>query len=156
MLDLLWTEVKFDATSPPVIIENVEFFRTLSSAYEQRNTNYEAGRRFKHLRHIGITLRNGTYKQLAYLMNVKNSHWMAIVLDFDESYILYGDSLGGKPDDHLKNVSSWWAHLHTGRNFVWGKLDITVQQDGFCKGNLTNLRRELHLSLAKGNPKRTL
>jgi hypothetical protein len=22
-----------------------------------------------------------------------------------------------------------------------------------CKGNLTNLRRELHLSLAKGNPK---
>jgi hypothetical protein len=25
-----------------------------------------------------------------------------------------------------------------------------------CKGNLTNLRRELHLSLAKGNPKRTL
>jgi hypothetical protein len=25
-----------------------------------------------------------------------------------------------------------------------------------CKGNLTNLRRELHLSLAKGDPKRTL
>jgi hypothetical protein len=24
---------------------------------------------------------------------------------------------------------------------------------GNCKGNLTNLRRELHLSLAKGNPK---
>jgi hypothetical protein len=26
----------------------------------------------------------------------------------------------------------------------------------YCKGTLTNLRRELHLSLAKGNPKRTL
>jgi hypothetical protein len=25
-----------------------------------------------------------------------------------------------------------------------------------CKGNLTGLRRELHLSLAKGNPKRML
>jgi hypothetical protein len=25
-----------------------------------------------------------------------------------------------------------------------------------CKGNLTDLRRELHLSLAKGDPKRTL
>jgi hypothetical protein len=24
---------------------------------------------------------------------------------------------------------------------------------GWCKGNLTNLRRRLHLSLAKGNPK---
>jgi hypothetical protein len=64
-------------------------------------------------------------------MNVKNSHWVAIVLDFDESCILYGDSLGGEPDDHLKNVLSWWTHLHTGRNFVWGKLDITIQQDGF-------------------------
>jgi hypothetical protein len=27
---------------------------------------------------------------------------------------------------------------------------------GRCKGNLTDLRRELHLSLAKGNPKRIL
>jgi hypothetical protein len=27
---------------------------------------------------------------------------------------------------------------------------------GTCKGNLTDLRRILHLSLAKGNPKRTL
>jgi hypothetical protein len=25
--------------------------------------------------------------------------------------------------------------------------------EGFCKGNLTDLRRILHLSLAKGNPK---
>jgi hypothetical protein len=31
------------------------------------------------------------------------------------------------------------------------------EEDEFIqKGNLTNLRRELHLSLAKGNPKRTL
>jgi hypothetical protein len=37
-------------------------------------------------------------------------------------------------------------------------LIYSVKQDkaGFCKGNLTNLRRILHLSLAKGNPKRTL
>jgi hypothetical protein len=28
--------------------------------------------------------------------------------------------------------------------------------DTYCKGNLTNLRRILYLSLAKGNPKRTL
>jgi hypothetical protein len=27
------------------------------------------------------------------------------------------------------------------------------EKRGNCKGNLTNLRRELHLSLAKGNPK---
>jgi hypothetical protein len=27
------------------------------------------------------------------------------------------------------------------------------ENEATCKGNLTNLRRELHLSLAKGNPK---
>jgi hypothetical protein len=107
MLDLLQTEIKFDATSPPVIIENMEFFCALRSAYEQQNTNYETSRPFKHLCHIGIVLRNGTYKQLAYMMNVKNSHWVVISLDFDDHY----------------------------------------------KGNLTDLRRILHLSLAKGNPK---
>jgi hypothetical protein len=106
MLDPLQTEIKFDATSPPVIIKNLEFFHALSSAYKQQNTNYETSRHFKHLHHIGITLGNGTYKQLAYLMNVKNSHWVAIVLDFDESCILYGDSLGGEPYDHLNNVLS--------------------------------------------------
>jgi hypothetical protein len=35
-------------------------------------------------------------------------------------------------------------------------VDISDESRGLeCKGNLTNLRRELHLSLAKGNPKRT-
>jgi hypothetical protein len=30
---------------------------------------------------------------------------------------------------------------------------LDEEDQGSCKGNLTNLRRELHLSLAKGNPK---
>jgi hypothetical protein len=29
----------------------------------------------------------------------------------------------------------------------------TIKNTAACKGNLTNFRRELHLSLAKGNPK---
>jgi hypothetical protein len=33
------------------------------------------------------------------------------------------------------------------------KLVKKYEQDDDCKGNLTNLRRILHLSLAKGNPK---
>jgi hypothetical protein len=33
-------------------------------------------------------------------------------------------------------------------------LSKTISMNGTsCKGNLTDLRRELHLSLAKGNPK---
>jgi hypothetical protein len=39
-----------------------------------------------------------------------------------------------------------------------GIIDVPAAPtvSGTCKGNLTNLRRELHLSLAKGNPKKTL
>jgi hypothetical protein len=53
------------------------------------------------------------------------------------------------------------------RQFVWEhfeNLNRVVQQmkycggmfSGPCKGNLTTLRRILHLDLAKGNPKRML
>jgi hypothetical protein len=34
----------------------------------------------------------------------------------------------------------------------WSESDGLLMFRG-CKGNLTDLRRELHLSLAKGNPK---
>jgi hypothetical protein len=41
-----------------------------------------------------------------------------------------------------------------GRDDVQGDEDnIMGAQDGVCKGNLTVLRRILHLDLAKGNPK---
>jgi hypothetical protein len=42
--------------------------------------------------------------------------------------------LGEAPELFLDEIQEWLAVAH-------------------CKGNLTNLRRELHLSLAKGNPK---
>jgi hypothetical protein len=37
----------------------------------------------------------------------------------------------------------------------YNHLEYLVKWKGYnnCKGNLTDLRRELHLSLAKGNPK---
>jgi hypothetical protein len=35
-------------------------------------------------------------------------------------------------------------------------LTTSIADGRSCKGNLTDLRRELHSSLAKGNPKRTL
>jgi hypothetical protein len=38
-------------------------------------------------------------------------------------------------------------------NTVEGLEAMDWMQRFACKGNLTNLRRELHLSLAKGNPK---
>jgi hypothetical protein len=33
------------------------------------------------------------------------------------------------------------------------QVGVMIRQTGKCKGNLTDLRRILHFSLAKGNPK---
>jgi hypothetical protein len=44
------------------------------------------------------------------------------------------------------NEHQWWR----GRLMSW---DGVWESNGECKGNLTNLRRELHLSLVKGDPK---
>jgi hypothetical protein len=43
----------------------------------------------------------------------------------------------------------WDIHINRGR----GEERRGEERRGECKGNLTNLRRILHLSLAKGNPK---
>jgi hypothetical protein len=45
------------------------------------------------------------------------------------------------------------AVMHTPSRALPPSVPMDVDR---CKGNLANLRRELHLSLAKGNPKRTL
>jgi len=69
-------------------------------------------------------------------MNLDNKHWVAIVLDFENSEILYSDSMGGEPSKDLKEILSWWTHIHSGRKFMYGELEITSQQDSLSCGLL--------------------
>jgi hypothetical protein len=60
----------------------------------------------------------------------------------------FGESTSGKSLDHQAWKSSALGVVPGDGTEV--RRGNTYEQ---CKGNLTNLRRELHLSLAKGNPK---
>jgi hypothetical protein len=55
----------------------------------------------------------------------------------------------------LKRKRAQWMHTWmSGKSMLSLLIGKCFQNvDGNCKGNLTNLRRILHLSLAKGNPK---
>jgi hypothetical protein len=53
----------------------------------------------------------------------------------------------------ISRVSVLRSSVFGGLMFSTQFLDMSRTFLGFCKGNLTDSRRELHLSLAKGNPK---
>jgi hypothetical protein len=60
--------------------------------------------------------------------------------------------------EHMSPNQDWFIsyHLlpvHKNVRLGDGFIIYAIAIGHVCKGNLTNLRRELHLSLAKGNPK---
>jgi hypothetical protein len=57
-------------------------------------------------------------------------------MDFAQGTVFYGDSLGKKISDDLREVLDWWIHLHTGRLFDYRDLPIAHQQDGYSCGIL--------------------
>lgn len=73
---------------------------------------------------------------LAMIANIGNSHWIALVIDFKNSRILYGDSMGGTIDEGINDALTWWIGHHTGKDFVQSYLPITRQQDGYSCGIL--------------------
>jgi hypothetical protein len=70
--------------------------------------------------------------------NLRNLHWIAVVINCKESRILYGDPLKSARDPETEKALHWWTHYHTGSRFSWGILDVPMQKDGFNCGILSN------------------
>jgi hypothetical protein len=75
-------------------------------------------------------------KSVLLLKNLNNEHWVALVLDFKNSCIRYGDSFDEDAPPKLMCAVEWWTYYHTGRHFTHAKLAITMQTDGFSCGLL--------------------
>jgi len=75
----------------------------------------------------GQEISTGVYEMLATIANINQNHWVAVVLDFKESRIRYGKSMGGSIDEDLEVMLTWWSHQHTGRHFTTSYLPITWQ-----------------------------
>lgn len=97
------------------------------------------------IRKKGQELATGVQDMLITIANVNNNHWVAVVVDFKESNIQYGDSMGGTIDGDLEAVLIWWIHHHTGRTFTTSYLPITRQQDGHSCGILAWNALVVHL-----------
>ncbi|KIM71177.1 hypothetical protein PILCRDRAFT_93993 [Piloderma croceum F 1598] len=123
MLDLFGSSIE---------IANMAFFSTLCKAYEHCDTGeYEDSHSFAWVRGIGEALVNGKRDGLGTMVNIGGDHWVAIALDFLQSVVWYGDLFGQEPVDEVTSVINWWTHHHTGYEFLYWKLKIASQKDGF-------------------------
>ncbi|KAF8182681.1 hypothetical protein BJ912DRAFT_853954 [Pholiota molesta] len=134
MLYLLQKEIKEDELGGQIDIVETYFLQILTSVYKEGT--YDTIKSARWLRQKGQQLATGIQNKLATIFNINENHWVAVVIDFKLSRILYGDSMGGTVDDDLEEVLTWWTHHHTGHAFVTAYLPITRQRDSHSCGLL--------------------
>ncbi|KAF8238064.1 hypothetical protein L208DRAFT_1155032, partial [Tricholoma matsutake] len=135
MLDLLRWEVLRERMGDRVEIESIFFLEKLKDAFHNQK-DYTTGVQHRWVRGEGQALGTSAQEQLVLLANVRGDHWVALILDFQQDVIWYGDSLGNVISEEWCEMLDWWTHLHMGRQFDHEPLPITRQQDGFSCGLL--------------------
>jgi hypothetical protein len=76
------------------------------------------------------------YNQLGTIINCKNIYWIALVLDFHDQVIWYGDSLDWEMDAEVMEVLAWCIKKYTTMTFKYKKMIVTYQNDTFSCGLL--------------------
>jgi hypothetical protein len=135
MLDLLQQDVIQAGLSKTIEIKSVWFLTMLRKGYEEQE-QYMTHTSYRWLRALGQAFGTGTREQLAFIGLVGGNHWIAVVIDFKEGTVYYGDSLGEGINSSLRAILDWWIHLHTNGQFDHRNLPITLQQDGYSCGIL--------------------
>jgi hypothetical protein len=135
MLDLLQQDVIQEGLSETVEIKSVWFLSMLRRGYEEQE-QYMTHKSYRWLRAQGQAFGTGAREQLAFIGIVGGNHWIAVVIDFKEGTVYYGDSLGEGISNSLRAILDWWIHLHTKSQFDHRNLPITLQQDGYSCGIL--------------------
>jgi hypothetical protein len=130
MLDLLKYDISNHGTQ--VIIQSTYFIQTLGQAFYHYRKNSSAGP----LHDIGQSLASGVKACIGTIVNCRDTHWAAIVVDFSHRVIWHRDSLNWQMDPELKQVLEWWIREHTSASFAYKKLPITYQQDDYSCGLL--------------------
>ena len=132
MLDLLREDIAGELQNQ-ILIENTHFMNILTAAYHEC-TQYTSEKSFRWVRERGQQLAVGEKTHLATIVNQNNVHWVALIIDFTQGQILYGDSTGQPIDKKIANILEWWTSYHTGTKFPVTGLDITIQNDSYSCG----------------------
>lgn len=129
MLDLLKIDIE-QAGLSTIEVAHTFFYAKISQGLDDVE-KYTSHSSFRVYRHMGHMLATGALDQLAFLANLNQNHWVAVVLDFKNSIIWYGDSLGGKIPSSMGENLKWWTKFHSSKDFTIKKLTITIQKDFF-------------------------
>ena len=123
LLELLRRDLQQTPQKEGTNIEDVFFVTLLCDAYENRG-HYLLDRHWKWLREKGDTYANGTWKEAATITITGGNHLVAIVLDFENASVRYGDSMGGKLMEDMKTAIEWWTFTHSSQKFMHQSLPI--------------------------------
>jgi hypothetical protein len=116
-------------------IEDPAFTTLLEVAYKNQE-DYTTSNGYQWIRTRGEELASGQKRYLATIVNQHGTHWTAVVIDFVQHEILYGDSYQNTMDSKLRSILDWWVQEHSDRLFAHHLLPITRQQDDFSCGVL--------------------
>ena len=138
MLHLLRREVLSKRREDRISISDTSFMKKLIDVHQMvdRTEHYATARNYAWIQEKGQELATSILDMFITITNVRENHWVALVIDFKSSRILYGDSMGGTIDEDIKNALTWWIHHHTSRHFTSSYLPITRQRDGHSCGIL--------------------
>ncbi|KAH9955393.1 hypothetical protein BGW80DRAFT_1188781, partial [Lactifluus volemus] len=138
MLYLLRQEVSRGRREDGISVCDTFFMKRLIDLQQDADgpNHYATRANYAWLREKGQELATGVLDMLVTIANIGSNHWVAVVIDFKSSNILYGDSMGGTIDDDIEKALTWWIHHHTGKHFTKGYLPITRQRDGYSCGIL--------------------
>jgi len=136
LLDLLQQEIHQKGKGGlEVDVGDVFFISKLQDVYNIPS-DYASSPRYAWLRKKGQEIGDRRFNMFTVISNIKQNHWVGIVVNFESSHIYYGDSLGLVIDDRLESALTWWIYYHTGRNFTVSNLPITHQHDTHSCGIL--------------------
>ena len=130
MLDLLEEDI---SERPGTMIRPTDFIPSLLSVFRRRHGLKTS---FVPLKPIAEAFISGGYQHLATIMNCKDIHWVALVIDFRQKTLWHGDSLGWPMEKEVMEALRWWLTKLTSEPLVYRKLEITHQRDSFSCGLL--------------------
>ena len=108
MLDLLKEDLCKEGVIRQMLVEEPTFFQCLIAAYDDRAC-YTTDRSYAWLRKKGEDLAAGRTGPLVSIPNKGGVHWIALVIDFEDRIIHYGDALDNPFTGELKDVIEWWT-----------------------------------------------
>lgn len=134
MLELLRRETE-QLEGVHINFQDPFFIPLLCAAYDNRS-NYGTDSSYQWLRDLGTDLGSHYHSHLVTISNINQNHWGAIIVDFDQKLVQYGDSMDRLVKAGVKSALNWWLYIHTGQGFAYTKLPTTRQEDSHSCGIL--------------------